>query len=138
MNQQNIQHNTERCSTQSVSSICLFGLGTCAWALVNAIFAELPILIPDWCDNDWSIVSSIALCISISNLAPFAWTALLSINQGEDKARTMIGIGIILFVGTTTSLLFIFLNQNATRGFVLFMDSKTWILLLSSFSGLVG
>jgi len=112
-----------------------FCLGTCAWALVNAIFAELPILIRDWCDNDWSIISLIALCISLSNLAPLLWTIVLDV-VSVDVDCAVVGIGTLLVFGIATSFFFILLS-NQHDGFILF-SGKTWILLLSSCSGLVG
>jgi hypothetical protein len=80
-----------------------FLLGTSAWILVNGIlYAEIPIIVAAL-DYDYTVVSTITLCVTLSNIAPLLWSAIADV---RGKAETQVGIGIVLALGlaTTSSL----------------------------------
>jgi hypothetical protein len=73
-----------------------FLLGSSAWILVNGIYAEIPIIVAAL-DYDYTVISTITLCITLSNIAPLLWSAI------ADVRGTQVGIGIVLALGLATS-----------------------------------
>ena len=112
---------------QTLVSGSFFALGTCAWALANAIFAELPIIL-GW-TGDWTLASKIALCIALANLAPLLWSILADLRNGKTIVPSSVGIGFILFLGMATSICFMVLDN---------LDEATPLLTLSILTGIVG
>ena len=108
-----------------------FCLGTCAWALVNAIFAQLPIIL-GW-NGDWSLASSIALCVALSNVFPFFWSIAADARGGKPILPTTVAIGILLLFGLVVALVFCFADIATIT-----QDSPVLLLVLSTCSGVVG
>jgi len=57
------------------NDVSFFLLGGSAWILINGIYAQIPFIIPFF-DGDYSVVSKITLCVTLSSLLPI----LLSIS----------------------------------------------------------
>jgi hypothetical protein len=57
------------------NDVFFFLLGGSAWILINGIYAQIPFIVPFF-DGDYSVVSKISLCVTLSSLLPI----LLSIS----------------------------------------------------------
>jgi hypothetical protein len=67
---------------------------------VNVIlYAEIPIIVAAL-DYDYTVVSTITLCVTLSNIAPLLWSAIADV---RGKAETEVRIGIVLALGLATS-----------------------------------
>ena len=126
--------------------VCFFCLGSSAWILVNGLYAEIPLIVAAL-DYDYSVISKITLCVTLTSLAPVAWSlwadAVVSMlwfpkqtttHQEEEEnhhsfATTIIGISLILALAVITSLC-LALTDAATH--------ETTLLVASVGSGMVG
>jgi hypothetical protein len=108
---------------------CFFSLGSSAWILVNAIYAEIPLIVASL-DNDYSVISKLTLCVTLTSIAPILWSLLVDVITGIDaKHITQIGIAGILLIGTATSLVLSLTDATLPQ---------TTLLVVSTASGLVG
>ena len=143
---QNITHRTKNIALLG----SFFVLGSSAWILVNGLYAEIPIIVAHL-QYDYSIISKMTLCITLTSLAPIAWSLgadhLWSIvrrpwnkwrpepaRTKEEDAKsttttTTIGIGLLLILAVATSLTMA-LTDAALQ--------ETTLLLVSVCSGMVG
>ena len=129
-----IDEPTKTCSTSSAIPIrvtSFFFLGTCAWSLVNAIFAELPLIL-GW-NGDWSLASSISLCIALSNVLPILWSIIADARNGKPLISTSTGIGCLLVFGLAIALVFCLADIPTIT-----QESPKLLLTLSTCSGVVG
>lgn len=119
------------CGRGSIRSVSFFFLGTCAWSLVNAIFAELPLIL-GW-NGDWSLASSISLGVALSNLFPFLWSIVADSRGGKPIVSTSTGIGALLLFGLGIGLAFCFADVAGQTA-----NSPALLLALSTGAGVVG
>ncbi|KAG7370090.1 hypothetical protein IV203_027836 [Nitzschia inconspicua] len=107
---------------------CFFLLGTSAWVLVNAIYAEIPLIIASM-DYDYSVISKLTLCITLTSVAPIVWAMTASMCSVDNQKVTKMGIAAMLALGTSTAL-GMALTDAALQ--------QTTLLIVSVCSGLVG
>ena len=120
------------CSPIPIRIVSFFFLGTCAWCLVNAIFAQLPIILGS--GGDWSLASSISLCIALSNVVAFFWEIKADIRNGKPIVSTQNAIGILLLFGLAIGLIFSLTDiAEFTQD-----NGSNLLLILSAGSGVVG
>eukprot|EP00533_Pseudo-nitzschia_delicatissima_P002243 CAMPEP_0116106060 /NCGR_PEP_ID=MMETSP0327-20121206/15421_1 /TAXON_ID=44447 /ORGANISM="Pseudo-nitzschia delicatissima, Strain B596" /LENGTH=489 /DNA_ID=CAMNT_0003598621 /DNA_START=20 /DNA_END=1489 /DNA_ORIENTATION=+ len=120
------------CGPVLIRVVSFFFLGTCAWSLVNAIFAQLPIIL-GW-GGDWSLASSISLCIALSNVVAFFWEIQADIRNGKPILSTQNAIGILLLFGLAIGLIFSLTDiAEFTQD-----NGSNLLLTLSTGAGVVG
>lgn len=101
--------------------LCFFLLGTSAWILVNGIYAQIPIIVAAL-NYDYTVISKITLCISMSSISTILWSLMADVRPGrrDGGAATSVStshfqnnnigketkwaIGFILLLGLGTSL----------------------------------
>jgi len=70
--------------------LSFFGLGSSSWILVNAIYAQIPLIVVGF-EYDYTIVSKMTLCITTTSLIPILWTTtivpLLESNQPQQNQQ---------------------------------------------------
>jgi hypothetical protein len=130
---------TPTTTTTTSMIVCFFFLGSSAWVLVNGIYAQIPIITSAF-DNDYSIISKITLCVTLTSIAPIMWSILLSSTTKTEKEEerpsnntnnriTNIGITLILILGTATSFS-LSISDAALH--------QTSLLVVSVCSGIIG
>lgn len=123
---------------------CFFGLGATAWVLVNALYAEIPLIVASL-NYEYSVISKLTLCITLTSVAPIVYAVTTSSTKAttstddfccccggggmESKSVTKLGITIILALGTLTAL-GLSLSDAALQ--------QTTLLVTSVCAGLVG
>jgi hypothetical protein len=109
--------------------MCFSFLGATAWVLVNAIYAEIPLIVASL-DYDYSVISKLTLCITLTSVAPILWAILAdSCSTNSSQWVTKVGIAVMLALGTATAL-GASLSDAALQ--------QTTLLITSVCSGLVG
>jgi len=78
-----------------------FLLGSSSWILANGIYAEIPLIVEA---HDYTIVSKIALCVTLSNIAPFLWSLLADLRNGKTVTKTAIAATLVLGLATSIVL----------------------------------